>query len=322
MNTFRSLFGPKTAVFLFLTGVLSLYAAIFYVPHQTNFSKAQVLGEKNNLQLFIEPDDGKKPLLNRVNSSLQVLTEVYLLSDKDIITAVASRSGSILLEEHPFGGGNINQKTKSLLGNKVSWTNPDYTLTHEKAMVFDNQEVCILNMNLTTAAFDKNREYNICSQDPADISEVTAIFMADKNRQSYLPTNPNLVVSPVNSRGKLKALINSAQKSLQIEMEVMTDEQIVQLLSDKSKQITVRIILPRNIVNSTVPEALIKILDSPYPHAKLIIADHARAYVGSVNLTLQSLDQNRELGILVSQPDILGRLTATFEKDWENSTPK
>ncbi len=63
-----------------------------------------------------------------------------------------------------------------------------------------------------------------------------------------------------------------------------------------------------------------KILSSPYVHAKLLLVDGERAYIGSVNFSAQSMDKNRELGILVSQPDIIEKLRQTFEIDFESTT--
>ncbi|MCL4397918.1 phospholipase D-like domain-containing protein [Patescibacteria group bacterium] len=314
----------KASFYLLVFAAVTFYFAFFRPPPKTSYSSAEVLGENTNLTLFIEPDDGRAPLLNYINASQnQILTEVYILSDKEIGSALASRSAitKILLEEHPFGGGNFNQKTKDWLGNIVRWTNPDFTLTHQKSMVFDDAVVCILNMNLSATAFSKNREYNICSENKEDVAEVTNIFNADWNRKDFSPADPNLVVSPVNSRAKLTAFISGAQKSLDIEMEVVSDDQMVNLLTDKAKNIPVQILVPnpKDVANSPVPGAQVKSLKKPYPHAKLIIVDGVRAYTGSVNLTTQSLDQNRELGILVSQTDILDRLNQTFAKDWNNA---
>lgn len=280
----------------------------------------------------MEPDDGRTPLLNYINNSRrQVLTEIYLLSDPDIINAlslVPSRGATIsaILEEHPFGGNNLNQKTNLTLENAAvatEWSNPAYALTHEKAMIFDDQVVCVLNMNLTKTAFTRNREYNICSVNPVDVAEAEKVFQADWQKTDYQPADSNLVISPNNSRGKLTALINSAARTLDIEMEVIGDRQILELLSKRSQSISVRVIEPekKSVNNPPIPGVPVRILTSPYPHAKLIIADSERAYTGSINLSTQSLDQNRELGILVSQPDILERLNATFTRDWSLAQP-
>ena len=315
----------KISFYLLVFAVTTFYFAFFRPLPKTSYSPAEVLGQSTNLTLFIEPDDGRAPLLNYINTSQsEILTEVYILSDGQIISALASHSAitKILLEEHPFGGNNLNQKTKSLLGNIVDWASPAFALTHQKSIVFDSSVVCILNMNLSTTAFTKNREYNICSENNDEVSEVRNIFFADLNRKDYSPTAPNLIVSPTNSRAKLTAFINSAQKSLDIEIEVLTDDRMVGLLSAKASSIPVRLLLPepKEIINSPVPNAQTKYLKSPYPHAKLVIVDGLRAYVGSVNFTTQSLDSNRELGILVAQPDILERLNTTFTKDWERAS--
>jgi phosphatidylserine/phosphatidylglycerophosphate/cardiolipin synthase-like enzyme len=60
----------------------------------------------------------------------------------------------------------------------------------------------------------------------------------------------------------------------------------------------------------------VRLVKTPYIHAKLIVADGARAFVGSQNLSTASLDSNRELGILISDPAILQVLAETFAQDW------
>ena len=42
-----------------------------------------------------------------------------------------------------------------------------------------------------------------------------------------------------------------------------------------------------------------------YIHAQIIIADNARAFVGSQNISTVSLDSNRELGILLADPRVI-----------------
>jgi phosphatidylserine/phosphatidylglycerophosphate/cardiolipin synthase-like enzyme len=65
----------------------------------------------------------------------------------------------------------------------------------------------------------------------------------------------------------------------------------------------------------------IRTINNPHVHAKLVIVDGLRAYVGSVNMSSASMDQNREAGILVSQDDIIDRLNQSFEQDWNRGTP-
>lgn len=320
--------GWKISWYLFLFGILTLAAVLFGDLPKKDYPSAAVLGARTNLQLFIEPEDGRQPILEAISSAQkEILVEVYLLSDPEVIAALKEAEGrgveaKVLLEEHPFGGSGLNQKVKPEMeaaGAEVRWAGPSFALTHEKALAVDGRIVCILNLNLTKSAFTKNREYNICTENREEVAEVVAIFLADWERKDYRPSATNLVVSPDNSRDKLTALIRSAQKSLDLEIEVLEDRKLVALLAEKAKTIPVRIITPppeKITTNKTVAGAQRRILSSPYVHAKLLLVDSSRAYVGSVNFSTQSLDKNRELGIIISQPDVVERLAQVFESDF------
>lgn len=323
----------KIPFYILLFGILTLLAAVFRTAPKQEYTPAEVLGARAGLSLFIQPEAGHSPVVEAINlAQNEILVEVYLLSDQQTIGALEQAkdrgvSVKIMMEQHPFGGGNINTNTYTILasaGVATQWTNPAFTLTHEKAIIIDGREVCILNQNLTTAAFTKNREYDVCDDNGEDVTEAKNIFTADWERKDYTPTATNLIVSPNNSRGKLTTLINSAQKSIDLEIEVLQDTKLVELLTEKAKTIPVRIITPppeKIAGNKKVAGAAVKTLSSPYAHAKLLLVDGQRAYAGSVNFSQQSLDRNRELGILISQPDIIERLKQAFETDFEAGTP-
>ena len=65
----------------------------------------------------------------------------------------------------------------------------------------------------------------------------------------------------------------------------------------------------------------IRMLDAPYVHAKAIIVDGQSAFVGSQNLTANSLDGNREAGVVLSDLLAVSRLQATFDHDFAIATP-
>jgi phosphatidylserine/phosphatidylglycerophosphate/cardiolipin synthase-like enzyme len=46
------------------------------------------------------------------------------------------------------------------------------------------------------------------------------------------------------------------------------------------------------------------------------VADSERAYIGSVNLTTNSMDKNRELGILLDDASIVSQLNQINKADW------
>ena len=59
-----------------------------------------------------------------------------------------------------------------------------------------------------------------------------------------------------------------------------------------------------------------------YIHGKVIEADygtgHARMFVGSENFSRTSLDDNRELGLIISDPAVLSAMARTFTADFRS----
>ena len=51
----------------------------------------------------------------------------------------------------------------------------------------------------------------------------------------------------------------------------------------------------------------------------MMVADGTRAYVGSVNISTNSFDNNRELGVLFSDSTSITTLQQTFQSDWSAS---
>ena len=324
--------------FLLVFALFFVYS-IFFVTHLPSKKQTpHIQGAVNNLTLFEQPQNGREPILSAIDlAQQQIDVEVYLLSDKEIIQHLidAHNRGvvvNVMLEQHPFGGGNVNTKTEKELkdaGVNVEWTSSDFALTHEKTIVIDKSVAFILNQNLTVSSFTKNREFDIITENPDDVLEIETIFVSDWKRESYVSSNPNLVVSPINARSVLTSLLNSAGQTIDIEMEVIEDRDIIQILKEKAKADVIRIIIPDfSEVAANKEEAVVleqngvdvKTMGSPYVHAKLVIIDDQKAYVGSVNFTTQSLDRNRELGIIIEQQNIIQTLTNDFANDWERAT--
>jgi phosphatidylserine/phosphatidylglycerophosphate/cardiolipin synthase-like enzyme len=56
-------------------------------------------------------------------------------------------------------------------------------------------------------------------------------------------------------------------------------------------------------------------------HAKMILADHERAVVGSINLAPGSFDHRRELAIEADDHHLVKRLNEVAHHDWKFSEP-
>lgn len=295
-----------------------------------------------SVQLSIEPDNGVQPLIRFIEACQRSLdVAMYLLSDRDVISALErSRQRGVLvrvmLEEHPYGNGPGNRQTYDRLkqaGVLVTWSPPTFQLSHEKYAIADDQVALVGTANWTLSAFKYNREYVVVDRDPADVRQLEAIFQGDWQRQPVRLGDSHVVVSPTNSRGDLLALIASAQHQVDLEAEELQDSGIESALGQAARRgVMVRVVVPRpgagvRNANALGERALqangitVRELRTPFPHAKAIVVDEREAFVGSENISKPSLDDNREVGLLISDPGAIKELSTAFAHDWTSARP-
>ena len=308
-------------------------------------SNCKVGSGVQGVQVFVEPDDGEQVITNAIGSAQKsIWLEIYILSDRNVIRALEEAANRgldvrVMLEPHPFGGGSSPSKTLDTLaasGIKTQFTNPSFSLTHEKGMIVDDTTAYIMTSNFSRSALGgssgssgyRNREYGIIDTIQQDVLATEAIFEADWDHSNAQFNDPNLVVSPINSRNDFTTLINSARSTLLIEAEEMKDSDIEQAIANAAQHgVQVEVILPVANTSSgdsnsqgiaTIKQGGVQVREDPqlYMHAKIIVVDNKVAFVGSENISAQSLDQNRELGIIVSDPSALNKIQTTFQYDW------
>lgn len=282
--------------------------------------------------VFITPMDGRGPLLEEIAAARREITlQIYLISDTPTVDALAAavRRGvhvRVLLEEHPYGGGGGQPEAFERLkkaGIDVRWSNPVFRFNHVKTFTMDGAVAVIMNMNLTVSAFQQNREINVVTNDPAIVQHALAIFEADWERTAEPEAGP-LIISPTSARADLLELIGSATISLDIYAEVLRDDAFFRAIAEAAERgVAVRIVMsPGDEKQMTTLRGLVergvrvRIVSDVYIHAKLFLADRARAFVGSQNMTSTSLDQNREIGVIIDDPGAVERIGRVFDVDF------
>lgn len=284
-------------------------------------------------QLIIEPDNGRTPLINAIeNAKSSINLVMYGLTDPDMIKTLtdAQKSGKqiqVLLEPHPYkaeGENNFAIKHFQKAHVTVQWPNPQFKLTHQKTCLIDQQHAIIMTFNLTKSSFKNERNFALIIDDPAEIQEINRVFTADWQHKSVTVNNPNLIWSPDNSREKILNFINNAKLDIKIYAQNLTDYQTIGALAKAARAGKHVEIIMSNQSRKMQGKldylrragAIIHFNTNQIIHAKVIIVDHNRAIIGSINLTQPSMDDNRELSVITHDPTVINQLEKTFDRDW------
>lgn len=322
--------------------------------------ESSAMAKGATMTMYVMPEAGPAPVLNAIKSAKKSIQfELYMLTysdiSKQITDALIEKSKEkgvdvrVILEDHPYTpvapgqdpstAFNVNGPAMKALvaaGVRVAHSSPKFVYTHEKAMVVDGKTAYIMTMNMSSSAFTKNREYVIADTSPSDVAEVSKIFDADWEQLPIKPSDPDLVVSPDNSRARILGLIDRAKKSLVVESEFMDDPEMIQHIADaqNKRHCAVQVMLSFQKpsgdydANGNESAAMTKagitsftFTHSITMHAKSVIVDGTAAYVGSENLTTNSLDHNREMGVIVTDPVIMAKLVSISSADWAANPP-
>ena len=289
--------------------------------------------------VYILPDDGPSPLLEELDAArVSISIEIYLLTDDDVLSALfrARDRGvtvRVLLEKDPYGGSNQQPEIFETLnegGIQVRWNPAAKRFSHIKMIVIDQRVALIMNSNLTYSALNKNRELAVFTTDPLLVDHASRIFENDWHGKDGTIPGP-LIVSPDTSRSTIIGLVNSAQSTLDIYAEVITDNEFVSsVIAALERGVRVRIIMTQAYGQDMLAEpvgelvrhgAELHTLANPYIHAKLIMVDGREAFIGSQNYTSTSMDQNREVGVLISGHSNLLRVQRVFDRDFASGIP-
>jgi cardiolipin synthase len=222
-------------------------------------------------------------------------------------------------------------------GVHVKWSDSSkYYYTHEKSMVVDGSYVDIMTLNLQSQYYSTTRDFAVVDTNSNDVSAVTKTFNADYAHSAITPpVGADLVWSPTNAQAKLTGLINKAKSSLEIYSEEMDDTTITNdLIAAAKRGVSVKVVGENedgeyNSVYTQLHNAEVQISyysspDGFYIHGKVILADYntspANIFIGSENFSNTSLNENRELGLIINNSAIESSVNTSFNKDFSGGT--
>ena len=213
-------------------------------------------------------------------------------------------------------------------GVGVVWSPSAFVYTHQKTITVDAVKSLIMTGNLTSQYYSTGRDYGVFDDDTRDVASIEKVFNADYAGTSLTPTDgDHLLWSPTDSRNRLLTVINGATAKLDVEELEFSDSTVVNAIVARAKAgVAVRVVLenPSSYSSqvSAVKAAGGKVVgysdpNGFYIHAKAMVADYGlstqQVEAGSMNISSNSLDNNRELGIILTGTGVAQSVAATVE---------
>lgn len=289
------------------------------------------------LTIAVQPDAGQTPFVSVIDSATtSVRVMVYQMGYGAILEHLEAKAKAgvkvrVILD---LAQKDVNQKYMDRLtaaGAEVIWSDPTFRYMHAKVIVADTKAAVISTGNYHQSFMAKERNFAVKDEDAADLDVLVKLFDADFERKTPDVSCTRLLVSPVNAKDRILALVASAKEEIVVESMQFADDDVRAAIAErKAAGVDVRVLLADPewidanvgagtfLADAAIPARHMK---TPGVHAKTIVVDGKRAYVGSVNLSWTSLNKNREIGVIADDPAAVAAVHTTFEQDWATATP-
>ena len=274
------------------------------------------------MKLIVQPDAGVAPIVNAIKQAKKTVDIlIFRLNRAEIgraLEAAVARGVRVrALTAHQNRGGtkSLRKLEMKLLegGVTVSRTAADLARYHGKMVIIDSRILHIYGFNFTGLDIEKSRSFGIVTKNEKLVAEAQKLFTADFDRQPYTPGNERFVVSPENARERLARFLRGARRQLLIYDPKVSDDAMLKILTEKRKKgLDVRVI--------GKVESKWDIKCEKYPgkrlHIRAIIRDGERAFLGSQSLRRVELEKRREVGLIITDENVVAEMLEIFEDDW------
>jgi phosphatidylserine/phosphatidylglycerophosphate/cardiolipin synthase-like enzyme len=304
--------------------------------------------EMSSATLITLPDDGYQKVYDFIGSAQKSIDmTMYALIDSDAeaaLIAAAQRGVAVrvLLNSNASDGGTVGMNQPAydnLTANGVqvvyAWSG---VLWHQKSIVVDGEKVAIMNCNLVAQYYPILRDFIVITDNKATVAGVETTFQADFTNNMVapvtgsVPSGSDLVWSP-GAEKQLKELIETARAdtTLYVETEQLDSPVLEEaLIAAVKRGVTVDFTMT-NTADFTAGFNTLKAGGvnvhlypadaSLYIQSKAISVNGDTVYLGSTNFTTTSTDDDRNVGIITTDSEIVKAVTATLAGDFQGAQP-
>ncbi len=281
--------------------------------------------------------------------------EMYELSDRtaeqDLVHAAKRGVKVRVLLDRDYSGGEVNAAAYSYLhahGVQVKWA-PAHYVFHVKATTFDGRTADVSTANLTAAYYATTRDAEVIDTNPAQVQAIEHTFDNDWNAGPHgVPAAqtvqaPGLLWSPNTATGSAEtamvAQIQAARHTVELESEELSDAPVYQaLVADARRGVACQIVMTDSSdwkkAFTAVTKAGCQLHVFPdsakalYIHEKFVLDDPGTSgeslLIGSQNASWESLDENRELGLLIQDAHggvtVIHQVSQAFKTDFAQAS--
>lgn len=302
----------------------------------------------SKVEVQVQPSDSGAQILAAIKGAKKsVHMTMYLLTNDDVERALvdlhkAGKDVKVVLNRNFPSNGGSNQSAYNYLKNggvPVVWAPSTYNFTHAKTIVIDGSQVIIMTMNLTAGSGSTNREFIAYDTDEADVKDAETVFDADYNQQT-VTVGGKLIISPksaqaVDPEQRITALMNVAKKTLDVEVQSLSDQALVDaIIAAQKRKVTVRVVITGAGDRDETPAQVSAIdamkaagvplrgVSNPYIHSKVVVVDDKLAFVGSQNFTRTALFDNREVGVVTNATAEVLKVRDVVAEDFKGGTAR
>jgi cardiolipin synthase len=298
----------------------------------------------SNYTLITEPADDYQQIYTFIKSATTTLDmTMYELTDTTAEADLAADAAKgvtvrVILDTNLEKSSNTTAfNYLKAHGVSVVWANTTYAATHQKTITVDGTRSAVMTGNLTSQYYSTSRDFAVVDTNQIDVKAIEKVFNADFAHTAITPTDgDNLVWSPTDSEDQMLDVVNSATGTLQVENEEMGLAAVTTALEKAAKRgVNVEVVMTNSYDDYTTEFDALKAAGvhvstyaedaSLYIHAKVILADYgtsaARVFVGSENFSNASLNENRELGLILTDSAVLTSIHTSLTSDFTGATP-
>lgn len=281
--------------------------------------------------LLYSPKNSRYERQDKIKQSSDYLyIWIYNITHKDAINIIKNLAKNkvqvrFILEDKKYLQWEDNSADIDLSWRGIQVKNDsDLGTNYVHAKWFVSSGFAILQTaNLTYGWFESSREYYFISEDSQIVSNLKLIYQYDRAGTKIDPEmiHPNILVCPIDCRSKIQKLLESATTSILIQNQYIQDDTLTNILKKKRDQyIDLKINLPKNDDNLIYQSSFgtgLRLMNSPYIHAKAMLIDDKYLVISSINMSSNSMDNNRELGIITTDSEAIEKFKEVFYVDWE-----